>query len=120
MACTIEAQIAAGGQGVVRLRASVGRIASFRQAGATAHLTSGASRSRIHRGPDAFPASPGTFLSSCDVPMSTLVLAIIILVLLFGWGGGMAMHIGGSLIHALLVIAVIVVVVRLVTGGRAA
>lgn len=51
--------------------------------------------------------------------MSNLVLAIIVLVLLFGWGGGMAMHAGGNLIHALLVIAVIVVVFRLVTGRRA-
>jgi hypothetical protein len=51
--------------------------------------------------------------------MSNLVLAIIILVLLFGWGGGMAMHVGGSLIHALLVIAIVVVVFRLVTGRRA-
>jgi hypothetical protein len=51
--------------------------------------------------------------------MSNLVLLIIVLVLLFGWGGGLAMHAGGNLIHALLVIAIIVVVVRLVTGRRA-
>lgn len=50
--------------------------------------------------------------------MSNLVLLIVILVLVFGWGGGMAFHVGGNLIHALLVIAVIVVVVRLVTGRR--
>ena len=51
--------------------------------------------------------------------MSNLVLIIILLVLLFGWGGGMAMHVGGNLIHALLVIALIVIVFRLVTGRRA-
>ncbi len=51
--------------------------------------------------------------------MSNLVLIIIILVLVFGWGGGMAMHVGGNFIHALLVIALIVIVFRLVTGRRA-
>lgn len=51
--------------------------------------------------------------------MSNLVLVIILLVLLFGWGGGMAFHVGGNLIHALLVIALIVIVFRLVTGRRA-
>ena len=33
--------------------------------------------------------------------------------------GGFAFHVGGSLIHALLVIAVIVLVVQLITGRRA-
>ncbi len=51
--------------------------------------------------------------------MPNLVWIIIILVLLFGWGGGMAFHAGGNLIHALLVIAVIVILVRVITGRRA-
>jgi len=51
--------------------------------------------------------------------MSNLVLIIILLVLLFGWGGGMAFHVGGNLIHALVVIALVVIVFRLVTGRRA-
>lgn len=64
---------------------------------------------------------PGTerYLRYRRPNMSNLVLVILVLVLLFGWGGGMAMHTGGNLIHALLVIAVIVVVVRLVSGRRA-
>jgi hypothetical protein len=49
--------------------------------------------------------------------MSNLVLAIIVLVLLFGWG--MAYNVGGGLIHLLLVLVVVVVVIRLVTGRRA-
>ena len=43
-------------------------------------------------------------------------IAIILLVL---WLLGFAIHIGGGLIHLLLVIAVIVVIVQLVTGRRA-
>ncbi len=43
-------------------------------------------------------------------------IAIILLVL---WVLGFAIHIGGGLIHLLLVIAVIVVIVQLVTGRRA-
>jgi hypothetical protein len=41
---------------------------------------------------------------------------VVILVLL--WVLGFAVHIGGSLIHLLLVIALIVVVVRLIQGRR--
>ncbi len=43
-------------------------------------------------------------------------IAVILLVL---WLLGFAIHIGGGLIHLLLVIAVIVVIVQLVTGRRA-
>lgn len=57
--------------------------------------------------------------ASVGLPMSNLVLVIIVLVLLFGWGGGMAMHTGGNLIHVLLVIAVVVVLFRVITGRRA-
>jgi hypothetical protein len=41
------------------------------------------------------------------------ILDIIIIILVVGWLGGFAFHIGGGLIHLLLVIAVIVLVVRL-------
>lgn len=47
------------------------------------------------------------------------LLWIIILVLVVLWLGGFAFNIGGSLIHALLVIAVIILIVRLVSGRRA-
>ncbi|MDH7974996.1 lmo0937 family membrane protein [Sphingomonas sp. AR_OL41] len=40
-------------------------------------------------------------------------IAVVLLVL---WALGFAIHIGGGLIHLLLVIAVIVVVVRLIQG----
>ena len=45
-----------------------------------------------------------------------LWLVIIILVIL--WLGGFAMNIGGSLIHALIVIAIILLIFRLVTGRK--
>ena len=42
-------------------------------------------------------------------------VAVILVVL---WLAGFAMHVGGGLIHILLVVAVIAVVVRLVSGRR--
>ncbi|MEG3143423.1 lmo0937 family membrane protein [Sphingomonas sp. RT2P30] len=42
----------------------------------------------------------------------------IVVVLLVLWALGFAVHIGGGLIHLLLVIALIVVVVRLIQGRR--
>jgi hypothetical protein len=47
------------------------------------------------------------------------LLWIIIVVLVLLWLGGFAFHIGGGLIHALLVIAVIVLIFQLITGRRA-
>jgi len=41
------------------------------------------------------------------------LLDIIIIVLVIGWLGGFTLHIGGGLIHLLLVIAVIVLIARL-------
>jgi len=41
------------------------------------------------------------------------ILDIIILILVISWLGGFALHIGGGLIHLLLVIAVIVLIARL-------
>lgn len=46
------------------------------------------------------------------------ILWVIIVVLVVLWLGGFALHIGGGLIHALLVIAVIVVIFQLITGRR--
>lgn len=47
---------------------------------------------------------------------NALWLIIIILVIL--WLGGFAMHVGGGLIHILIVIALILLIVRLVSGRR--
>jgi hypothetical protein len=41
------------------------------------------------------------------------ILDIIIIILVISWLGGFALHIGGGLIHILLVIALIVLVARL-------
>ncbi len=46
------------------------------------------------------------------------LLWLVIVVLVILWIGGFAMHVGGGLIHLLLVIAVIVLVIQLVTGRR--
>ena len=47
------------------------------------------------------------------------MLWTIVVILLLLWALGFAVHIGGGLIHLLLVIALIVVVVRLIQGRRA-
>jgi hypothetical protein len=41
------------------------------------------------------------------------LLDIIIIILVIAWLGGFSLHIGGGLIHLLLVIAVIILVARL-------
>lgn len=41
------------------------------------------------------------------------ILNIIIILLILSWIGGLSFHIGGGLIHILLVIAVIIFIVRL-------
>lgn len=41
------------------------------------------------------------------------LLDIIILLLIIGWLGGFSFHIGGDLIHLVLVVAVIILVARL-------
>ncbi|HSI19379.1 MAG TPA: lmo0937 family membrane protein [Sphingomonas sp.] len=46
------------------------------------------------------------------------MLWTIVVVLLLLWALGFAVHIGGGLIHLLLVVALIVVVVRLIQGRR--
>lgn len=45
------------------------------------------------------------------------LLDIIIIILIIGWLGGFSFHVGGGLIHLLLVIAVIILVVRLLGGN---
>lgn len=44
------------------------------------------------------------------------IIEIILALLVISWLGGFALNIGGSLIHALLVIAVIVFIVRMLRG----
>lgn len=46
------------------------------------------------------------------------LLWLIIIILIILWLGGFAMHIGGGLIHILIVIALILLIVRLATGRR--
>jgi len=46
------------------------------------------------------------------------LLWVIIVILIVLWLAGFALKIGGGLVHLLLVIAVIVLIVRLVTGRR--
>lgn len=41
------------------------------------------------------------------------ILDIIVIILIISWLGGFSLHVGGGLIHLLLVIAVIVLVARL-------
>ena len=44
------------------------------------------------------------------------ILDIIIILLIISWLGGFSLHVGGGLVHLLLVIAVIILVVRLLGG----
>ena len=48
------------------------------------------------------------------------MLAIIGIILIILWALGLGFHIAGSLIHIILVIAVIMFVIHLITGGRRA
>jgi len=47
------------------------------------------------------------------------MLWTLLVILLILWLGGFSLHVGGSLIHLLLVIALVVLVYNLVTGRRA-
>jgi multisubunit Na+/H+ antiporter MnhF subunit len=49
---------------------------------------------------------------------SMSLLDVVIVLLLLSWIGGFSLHVGGGLIHLLLVIALITLVFRLVNGGR--
>jgi hypothetical protein len=46
------------------------------------------------------------------------LLWLIIIILILLWLGGFAFHVGGGLIHILIVIALILLIVRLVSGRR--
>ena len=46
------------------------------------------------------------------------LLWLIIIVLIILWLGGFALHIGGGLIHILIVIALVLLIYRLATGRR--
>lgn len=46
------------------------------------------------------------------------ILDLIILILVISWLGGYGFQIGGSLIHLLLVMAVIILIYRLLVGRR--
>jgi hypothetical protein len=46
------------------------------------------------------------------------LLWLIIIILVILWLGGFAFHVGGSLIHILIVIALILLIYRLATGRR--
>jgi hypothetical protein len=46
------------------------------------------------------------------------LLWLIIIILIIMWLGGFALHIGGGLIHILIVIALILLIYRLATGRR--
>lgn len=45
------------------------------------------------------------------------ILDIIILVLVISWLGGFSLHVGGALIHLLLVVAVVIFIVRMLGGS---
>lgn len=44
------------------------------------------------------------------------IIEIIVIVLIVMWLGGFILHIGGALIHTLLIIAVVVFLVRFIRG----
>ena len=46
------------------------------------------------------------------------LLWLIIIILIILWLGGFAFHVGGSLIHILIVIALILLIYRLATGRK--
>jgi hypothetical protein len=46
------------------------------------------------------------------------ILDVVIALLILSWIGGFAIHVGGGLIHLLLVIALVVLVFRLLGGRR--
>jgi hypothetical protein len=55
---------------------------------------------------------------TCDLTERNVMLWTIIIILLVLWLLGFSIHIGGSLIHLLLVIAIVVLIVQLIQGRR--
>ena len=45
-------------------------------------------------------------------------LDLLIVLILLSWIGGFSLHVGGGLIHLLLVIVLVMVIARLITGRR--
>ncbi len=48
------------------------------------------------------------------------LLDVIILLVLLSWVGGFSLHVGGGLIHVLILIALVMFIFRLASGRRAA
>jgi hypothetical protein len=69
-----------------------------------------------HRSPATPRDGLGNTLAEAAAMGNALWLIIIVLIIL--WLGGFAMHVGGGLIHILIVIALILLIVRLVSGRR--
>lgn len=46
------------------------------------------------------------------------LLDILILLILLSWIGGFSLHIGGGLIHILIVVALVMFIARLANGGK--
>ena len=46
------------------------------------------------------------------------LLDVLIILLIIGWAGGLTMHVAGSFIHLLLVVALIVFIFRVISGRR--
>jgi hypothetical protein len=88
-----------------RVHASKLNLRLARLAGKLLHT----SRTRVRLGHE--PTQTIVFPKGVLIMLWTIVLILIIL-----WALGFAVHIGGGLIHLLLVIALIVVVVRLIQG----
>src|SRR4029079_6689131 len=98
--------------------------ASATRGALAAGLTFGCTVRRIVRMGTVFSNSPGAVAPEWQPQppkgerMGNL-LWLIIIILVIMWLGGFALHIGGGLIHLLLVIAVIVLIFQLITGRRA-
>lgn len=66
------------------------------------------------------PTYPGTHMPGVPVSLKEkCMLWTIFVVLLILWILGFSFHIAGSLIHLILVIAVVVLIIQLITGRRA-
>jgi Family of unknown function (DUF5670) len=62
------------------------------------------------------PTHQATGQAILEKSMLWTIFAILLLMWLFGWG----FHVAGGLIHLVLVIALLVLVIQLITGRRAA
>lgn len=46
------------------------------------------------------------------------ILDLIIIILLIAWLGGFSLHVAGGLVHILIIIAIILLIIRFLGGGR--